>query len=413
MADVLFYSTGEIFWVTDPPSNRPHIRVSPVMPAVPPDHLFTYARCAHTLADAGHNIIGAFGRHRLSVRNKKSKSKIDPEFLALGSIPNPENTVLVLIATDTGTPEEGGVDHFSRNPFTDEEKEAFDKFRSKGGGVYICWDHGPLGWKSLEELGLTDPIEYPGDFKPNVVNSYDSTDSGEIIREVQKLENGKWVKSKEAISVGPPAGYLQKIIPATSIGPETNDPATTPMPHEIFNGVGDVDGIWIPAHMHEGRLKVDAHIARGIINNEMGAGITPLAVHVPFTDTIFQSFVLMAIKDSEWKGDGQDAVIKQGRLLWDTSFHHLVDINWSSDGLVPWEPYTPFSVQGLWRQQLPPELFEKRLDAGIKRLFPNAIKWLSHGGLGSPSQQVTNDVTFKNVKVDGFQAMDMTPRNDA
>lgn len=47
MAGVIFYSTGEIFWVSDPPSNgREHIGVHTVWPAVPSDEFFSYAKAA-------------------------------------------------------------------------------------------------------------------------------------------------------------------------------------------------------------------------------------------------------------------------------------------------------------------------------------------------------------------------------
>ena len=116
----------------------------------------------------------------------------------------------------------------------------------------------------------------------------------------------------------------------------------------------------------------------------MGEDIHPLAVHIPFSDTLFEYFVVMAIKNSEL----QDNKSRTGRILWDTSFHHLVDINWVSDGKVPWEHFTPFSVQGLWRQQLPPSLFENRLNSGVKRLIVNAISWLAHELMASPDQQL-------------------------
>lgn len=410
MANVVFYSTGEIFWVTDPPPGSPHIGVTQLMPAVPPEHLFSYAMCARSLADAGHQVIGAFGRQRIAVRERNDPNNpgaSDPEILALGSLPDPASTVLVLIATDSGTREQGGVDHYPRNPFTQEEKDAFAAFRAAGGGVYVCWDHGPLGWKSLEELGLSDPIEYPGDFRPNVVNSFDSTDSGEIIRTVQEFVDGAWTTVEEKISVGPPAGYLQKIVPATLVG---RDPKS---PHQIFNGVGGDDGIWIPAHMHEGRLKVRARVGvGGIDDTRLPPGVETLAIHVPFTDTIFQSFAVMAIKDSEWRQASKGEEMTNGRVLWDSSFHHLVDINWVSDGLVPWEPYASFSVQGLWRQQLPPDLFEKRMDVGMKRLFPNAVRWLAHEALPSPAQQMQDCVDQRGANVRGFTASTWAHRND-
>lgn len=391
MANVLFYSTGEIFWVTDPPPGRPAIGISNVMPDVPPDHLFTYAMAAHALEDVGHRVIGAFGRQRAEVRERNEANQYngaaDPELLGLATLSDPHATVLVVLATDSGDRSQGGVDQYKRNPITSEERAAVDAFRKAGGGVYVCWDHGPLGYRSLEELGLADPIEYPGDFRPNVVNSYDSTDSGEIEVDGHRKDGDNWVEARLRISVGPPAGYLQKIAPASSLrGGRTG---ADPRPHPIFNGVGGEDGIWIPAHMHEGRLKVSASLQQGIHDNNLPENVHVLAVHIPFTDTIFQSFAVMATKDSTWaKCDGEQK-ITDGRVLWDTSFHHLVDINWVSDGEVAWEHFTPFSVEGLWRQQLPQQLFERRLNEGMKRLFANAVAWLAHELPGAPSRRVS------------------------
>src|SRR5829696_8206361 len=112
MANVILYSTGEIFWVSDPPLGKPHIGIPHVFPPVPPDHLFTYARCAHALEDAGHTIVGAFGRQRLAVREAFASGNFggDREILALRSLRDPANTVFILIATETNTRALGGVD---------------------------------------------------------------------------------------------------------------------------------------------------------------------------------------------------------------------------------------------------------------------------------------------------------------
>jgi hypothetical protein len=83
---------------------------------------------------------------------------------------------------------------------------------------------------------------------------------------------------------------------------------------------------------------------------------------------------VMAYKERTWKADTGELL--EGGVLWDTSFHHLVDINWASDGKVEWDPFVPFSAQALWQQQFPRELFEIRLERGMKRLFVNIIKWL-------------------------------------
>ena len=174
MADVIFYSTGEIFWVTDPPLGKPHIGVPHVFPAVPPDHLFTYSMAAHVLEAQGSTVVGAFGRQRKAVREAGGP---DPEFLALADIQNPANTVLVLIATDSGSREQGGVDAYDRRPFSEQERSALESFRKAGGGIYVTWDHGPLGYQSLQELGLAGPLrpEPAEPQRPNVEWSYDST----------------------------------------------------------------------------------------------------------------------------------------------------------------------------------------------------------------------------------------------
>src|SRR4051812_31157680 len=106
MANVLFYSTGEIFWVSDPPPGKPHIGVNHIFPPVPPDHLFTYSTVAHLLEEVGHTVIGAYGRQRREVRDCNGLGKVggpDPQILALSEVERPAETVLVLIATDTGT----------------------------------------------------------------------------------------------------------------------------------------------------------------------------------------------------------------------------------------------------------------------------------------------------------------------
>jgi hypothetical protein len=376
MIDVIFYSTGEIFWVSDPPFGKPHIGVPHVFPDVPPDHLFTYSRAAHTLTQAGMNVIGAFGRQRKAIR--EAHGQPDPRFLALAHLPNANNTVLVLIVTESGSRDEGGVDTYRRIPFTQAEVAAFAEFRRKGGGVYVTWDHGPLGYRSLKELGLDGPVEEEpdtsaeeGPYRPNVEWSHDSTDEARVKTSGSRFVNGKEEPADVWLTVGPPAGYLQKIVPAQILGP---NPQT---PHPIFNGVGGADGIWIPAHMHEGRLKVKASL-RGLEEfYPPEQGIHTLAVHVPFTETIFVSFAVMAYQNAAIES-GEDGFIKDihGPVIWDTSFHHLVDINWSSDGKVPWDPFVPFSAQALWKQQLPPALFEERLERGMNRMWVNAVRWL-------------------------------------
>jgi hypothetical protein len=375
MIDIIFYSTGEIFWVSDPPFGKPHIGVPHVFPDVPPDHLFTYACAAHTLTQAGMNVIGAFGRQREAVR----KSQVDPKFVALGSLANASNTVLVLIVTESGSRQEGGVDVNRRIPFTAEEIAAFAAFRRRGGGVYVTWDHGPLGYLSLKELGLDGPVEeepdtaaQEGPFRPNVEWSNDSTDEARVKTSGSRFMNGREVPTDVWLTVGPPAGYLQKIVPAQILGP---NPKT---PHPIFNGVGGADGIWIPAHMHEGRLKVKASL-RGLEEYyPEGEGIHTLAVHVPFTETIFVSFAVMAYQNATKECGENGTVSSRGPVIWDTSFHHLVDINWSSNGKVPWDSFVPFSAQALWKQQLPSDLFDERLERGMKRLWVNAVRWLGN-----------------------------------
>lgn len=212
MADVLFYSTGEIFWVTDPPENRSeHIGVRPVFPPVPPDRFFTYARAARMLEARGHRVIGAYGRHREAHRNARAAGAAgDPEWLALADHPRADRLVLVLIAT-----EQPG-DRFGPMPFTAEEQEAFRAFRARGGGTYVMWDHGPLGYASLDTLGLAGPIEpEPAEpLRPDVVHSLDSTDSPRTrIQGVRMTADGP-VPVDVELSLGPPAGYLQKIVPA-------------------------------------------------------------------------------------------------------------------------------------------------------------------------------------------------------
>ena len=394
MINVIFYSTGEIFWVSDPPFGKPHIGVPHIFPNVPPDHLFTYSRAAHTLTQAGINVIGAFGRQRREVRESNGASNAggpDPKFLDLASLPEPQNTVLVLIVTETGSRAEGGVDVYRRIPFTDEEIRAFTEFRSRGGGVYVTWDHGPLGYQSMRQLGLAGPVEAEpdpaspnGPYRPNVEWSNDSTDEARVKTEGSRFVNGQLVPADVWLTVGPPAGYLQKIVPAQILGP---NPQT---PNPIFNGVGGADGIWIPAHMHEGRLRVKASL-QGLDERNLPPGVRTLAVHVPFTETIFVSFAVMAFQEARIDYDEDGTVRSQeGAVIWDTSFHHLVDINWASDGKVPWDPFVPFSAQALWRQQLPPQLFEERLDRGMKRLWLNAVRWLGTSSVPPPPVRARN-----------------------
>lgn len=381
MVNIIYYSTGEIFWVSDPPFGKPHIGIPHIFPEVPPDHLFTYSRSAHTLTQAGMNVLGAYGRQRKEVREGNglppNNGGPDPKFLQLADLPNARNTVLVLIVTETGSRDEGGVDIYPRIPFTDEEVAAFQAFRRRGGGVYVTWDHGPLGYKSLTQLGLAGPVEEEpdvaakeGPYRPNVEWSNDSTDEARVKTEGSRYVNGKLEPADVWLTVGPPAGYLQKIVPAQILGRNPKPP------HPIFNGVGGSDGIWIPAHMHEGRLKVRASL-QGLDQSRLPAGVETLAVHVPFTETTFVSFAVMAYQEAQVQFSERGDIEKlEGPVLWDTSFHHLVDINWSSDGKVPWDPFVPFSAQALWKKQLPAKLFEERLERGMKRLWLNAVRWL-------------------------------------
>lgn len=400
MANVIFYSTGEIFWVTDPPFGKPHIGVPHVFPAVPPDHFFTYSMAAHSLENCGHTIVGAYGRQRREVRDRNGVGNVggpDPEFLAIGEIENPEDTVLVLLATDTGRRDEGGVDVFRQIPFTREEVESFALFRKRGGGVYVTWDHGPLGYNRLRELDLHGPLlpEPAEPYRPNVEWSHDSTGEAKVRTDgFVRRPNGKLEPADVWLSVGPPAGYLQKIVPAQIVGDAPRSP------HPIFNGVGGIDGIWIPAHMHEGKLKGKASL-RGIDETDLPRGVHYLALHVPFTETTFVSFAVLAYKDSECAGGN----IASGRVIWDTSFHHLVDINWASDGKVSWDPFVPFSAQALWKQQLPQNLFDTRIDRGMKRLFVNAIKWLSHQLAEPPHHQATHAKSAGRTLSAGFRAV--------
>lgn len=393
MADVIFYSTGEIFWVTDPPAFRSeHIGVNTVFPPVPPDEFFTYAQAALALVRQGHKVVGAFGRQRRAVRTIMERDDFagDPEFLALGSLENPEKTVLILIATESGTRAQGGVDHLTRVPFTDMEIAAFAEFRRRGGGVYATWDHGQLGYQTLSQLGLEGPIEpEPAEpLRPNTAHSLDSTDSGKVtIQGIRRSNGGNEVVDVE-LSLGPPAGYLQRIIPAQLIyKTPVGDPASEP-PHPIFNGVGSMDGIWIPAHMHEGVLKAKVHFMFKLDERQLPPGVRVLALHIPLNETSFNVFPVMAIEAPEidTSGDGRP-VRGQGGVLWDTSFHHLVDINWSSNGKVPWEPFVPFSAASLWQMQYPKELFEARIEAGMARLFANAVSWLAGELPDRPSRQ--------------------------
>jgi hypothetical protein len=404
MANVIFYSTGEIFWVSDPPYpfGKPHIGVPFILPAVPPDHMFTYAMCAHVLEQNGHKVVGAYGRQRKQVREG---SGVDPQILALAEIEDAHKTVLIIIATDSGNRAEFGTDFYKRIPFTDAEKNAIRAFRQRGGGLYVTADHGPLGYKSLEELDLHHPVDPEPDepLRPNVEWSFDSTDSAKVRVEGQKVitRDGQRVVVDHDdvwLSVGPPAGYLQKIVAAQLLHKE---PTT---PHPVFNGVGDADGIWIPAHMHETRFKIKASL-RGISEEPVAAHkIKALAVHVPFTETTFSSFCVMCYRESQWILESDQRKITSGRVLWDSSFHHLVDINWVADGKVTWDPYVPFSAQALWKQQLPPELFEKRMEKGMKRLFVNIISWLAHELPYHPAARVSKQAgaAYKTMAATDF-----------
>lgn len=367
MADVLFYSTGEIFWVTDPPENRSeHIGVRPVFPPVPPDRFFTYARAARMLEARGHRVIGAYGRHREAHRNARAAGAAgDPEWLALADHPRADRLVLVLIAT-----EQPG-DRFGPMPFTAEEQEAFRAFRARGGGTYVMWDHGPLGYASLDTLGLAGPIEpEPAEpLRPDVVHSLNSTDSPRTrIQGVRMTADGP-VPVDVELSLGPPAGYLQKIVPAELAWKQPDGTPAPFTPHPIFNGVGSGDGIWIPAHAHEGIFKAGVHYMYRLDESRLPEGVRLLAVHVPLNETSFNAFPVMAIEP----GAGN-----RGAVLWDSSFHHLVDINLAADGKVPWEPYAPFTADSLWQPQVPPDLFNQRLEEGLARLFGNAVAWLGN-----------------------------------
>lgn len=417
MIDVIFYSTGEIFWVSDPPFGKPHIGIPHIFPNVPPDHLFAYSRASHTLTQAGINVIGAFGRQRKEVRESNGPSNLggpDPRFLQLANLPNAKNTVLILIVTETGSRLEGGVDMYRRIPFSVDEIAAFTTFRRQGGGVYVTWDHGPLGYQSLRQLGLDGPVEGEpdpsadnGPYRPNVEWSNDSTDEARVKTEGSRYINGKLVAADVWLTVGPPAGYLQKIVPAQILG---SNPQT---PHPIFNGVGGPDGIWIPAHMHEGRLKVKASL-QGLDETALPAGVKTLAVHVPFTETIFVSFAVMAYQEARIDYTDNGSVRSQeGAVIWDTSFHHLVDINWASDGKVPWDPFVPFSAQALWKQQLPPQLFDERLERGMKRLWLNAVRWLGTSPVPQPSAMALASVKkMSPLGGSSFAAPDLEHAND-
>lgn len=393
MANVIFYSTGEIFWVTDPPAFRSeHIGVNTQFPPVPPDEFFTYAQAARALIRQGHKVVGAFGRQRRVVRGNLDFDGFegDPEFLALGSLDHPEQTVLILIATESGTRAQGGVDHLTRIPFTDAEVAAFAEFRRRGGGVYVTWDHGQLGYQTLAQLGLEGPVEPEPDepLRPNTAHSLDSTDSGKVtIQGIRRRAAGNEVVDVE-LSLGPPAGYLQRIIPAQLIYKAPDGTSASEPPHPIFNGVGSIDGIWIPAHMHEGILKAKVHFLFKLDERRLPPDVRVLALHIPLNETSFNVFPVMAVQAPKVGIDGDNAPVRgEGGVLWDTSFHHLVDINWSSDGQVPWEPFVPFSAASLWQMQFPKELFEKRLEAGMARLFANAISWLAGELPDRPSRQ--------------------------
>lgn len=383
MANVIFYSTGEIFWVSDPPANRrEHIGIPTVFPPVPSDEFFSYAMVADTLRDGGHRITGAWGRQRLEVRRLREVGNFrgDPMFLALGDAPLAENTVLILITTETGTPAEGGVDIYPRIPFTKDEVKAFQRFRERGGGVYVTWDHGQLGYESLRALGLEGPVEPEPDepLRPNTAHSNDSTDSPKIVVRGRRRTPKGDVEEDVALSAGPPAGYLQKIVPAQLLYRDDQNLPTPSVPHPIFNGVGGRDGIWIPAHMHEGILKVKI-VQLFMDERRLPKDVKTLAVHIPLNETSFNSFAVLAIKEAEASMDSSGKVsVKAGAIIWDTSFHHLVDINWASDGVVPWEPFVPFSAEGLWHQQFDRDIFDRRMAVGMKRLIVNAISWLGN-----------------------------------
>jgi hypothetical protein len=253
--------------------------------------------------------------------------------------------VLVLIATDSGRRPHGS-DDFDRIPFTPAEKDAVRTFRQRGGGLYVTWDHGQLGYQSLVELDLDGPIkpEPAEPLRPNVAFSNDTTDEG-IVKTPGFIRrpDGTHEPADVWLSVGPPAGFLQKIVPAHVLykiklpdGTLTPAPIT---PHPVFNGVGGSDGVWMPAHMHEGILKGRATL-QGIDETDLPPGVKYLAAHIPFTETTFFSYAVMAYKDT---GSGSDDD-PRGRVIWDTSFHHLVDINWSSTGEVPGIPSFPSRV---------------------------------------------------------------------
>jgi hypothetical protein len=251
-----------------------------------------------------------------------------------------------------------------------------------------------LGYATLKQLGRHEPIvpEPEEPIRPNVAHSLDSTDSGTVkIEGIKRKKDGSEEQVTVELSLGPPAGYLQRIIPAQLIY-KTDDKPPKPAPetpHAIFNGVGSKDGIWIPAHMHEGILKAKVHIGFKLDETDMPDGVTVLACHIPLNETSFHVFPVMAIKPPATvpSATGEPPRIEQGAILWDTSFHHLCDINWSSDGDVPWEPLVPFSAASLWQQQFPPELFERRLKEGMGRLFANAIAWLGNELAEAPSVQ--------------------------